>query len=422
MRIALISYHYPPVRAVGGLRAAKDAGALRRAGHDVHVIAAQVPEASSPRVVERVPCWLGPRQLWLRWRTRGRAAAGQPLSWTSSASPRRQVRRWKRWVTSMLWLPDDLQGFIVSAAWAARRSFRRAGPDLVITSAPPFSAHLAGLWLALDGVRWIAEFRDPWTDNPWKTEAYRSRVSDSIERWLERKTLRRAERLVAVSEGIDRGLRTKLADAREGDRVLLVRNGIERLATPTLTATPATPRRLVHLGSCYGARDPRPFFQGLAGVIGQRRLTADGLHVAMIGKCREYRGKSIEGYVTALGIAAFVHFQDWVPHAAAQALAEGADALLLAQQQPGQVPDKLYDHLGTRRPILAFVDEAGESARMLRAVGGHVLVTQEDPGEIAAAIETVLGYRPRPSSTDPSLLHHWRTEAQMQRLVEALQR
>ncbi|MDX2121188.1 MAG: hypothetical protein SF070_09080, partial [Gemmatimonadota bacterium] len=78
MRIVVISYHYPPDPAVGGLRAAKVAEAFRRAGHEVHVVAAQVPEATAALlrtpagiVIERVRAWRNPRELWLAWKRRG---------------------------------------------------------------------------------------------------------------------------------------------------------------------------------------------------------------------------------------------------------------------------------------------------------------------------------------------------------------
>lgn len=430
MRIALISYHYPPARAVGGFRAEKDAEALRAAGHDVHIIAAQVREAACPHlvtasgiVVKRVNAWPSPRQLWVRWRTRARRSGPPAAVTASSTAAPSTVPDWKRWIFSLLWLPDDLQGFIFPAYAAARRSHDGRGPDLVITSAPPFSAHLAGLMLAASGVRWIAEFRDPWTDNPWKTAIHRSLFSDRVERWLEHETLRLAERVVVASEGIDRILRRKLPPREQG-RVLLVRNGIEALAPEVHVPRTAALQRIVHVGSCYGARDPRPFVLGLARVIQRHGLAPAQLQVQMVGKCREYAGGSIEALVRDAGISAFVQFEDWLPHDACQRLVNEADVLLLlAQQQPDQVPNKLYDYLGSRRPILAFVDEDGESARMLGEVGGHALVTTGLPEDAAAGLELALGLTPQQRLSEPAAarLEEWTTAAQMRRLVQALQ-
>lgn len=45
--------------------------------------------------------------------------------------------------------------------------------------------------------------------------------------------------------------------------------------------------------------------------------------------------------------------------------------------------NKVYEYLGTRRPILAVVDEDGETAQMLRMVGGHQLVSVNDAEPIS---------------------------------------
>ncbi|MDX2121780.1 MAG: hypothetical protein SF070_12085, partial [Gemmatimonadota bacterium] len=95
--------------------------------------------------------------------------------------------------------------------------------------------------------------------------------------------------------------------------------------------------------------------------------------------------------------------------------------LLLAQQQPDQVPNKLYEYLGTRAPILAFADDAGETAAMLREAGGHTLVTGSDPDAAARGIEEALGLTAEPRvQPDDRQLRAWTTEGQMDHLLTAL--
>jgi hypothetical protein len=126
--------------------------------------------------------------------------------------------------------------------------------------------------------------------------------------------------------------------------------------------------------------------------------------------------------VSRLGLQEQVRFQDWVPHEACQEIIRGADVLLLlAQQQPDQVPNKLYEYLGTRAPILAFADDDGETAAMLREAGGHTLVTGDDLEAAARGIEQALGFAAEPRVLpDESRLRAWTTEGQMQHLLTAL--
>ena len=206
LKVLLLSYYYPPDRAVGGQRARKVAEALRAAGHDVTVISAGDSPADSAGLV-RIKPFVSVRDLWARMksRTRDTGEAKDPSLGLESGrleNSSNDVPHWKRWIFSLIWLPDDRQGYIVPAVWRAMR--HSAGrPDLIYTTAPPFSVHLAGLLLkGLTGARWVAEFRDPWTTNPSKPEFVRSAFSDWAERRLERACLRQADLVIPVSEGI----------------------------------------------------------------------------------------------------------------------------------------------------------------------------------------------------------------------------
>jgi hypothetical protein len=268
------------------------------------------------------------------------------------------------------------------------------------------------------------EQRDPWADSDWKPWWVRSRVADALDARLERLCLRRADLVVTVSEGIRRRLAARLP-ARDWSRLLVVRNGIESLASSVRSGRRPGPVRIVYTGTFYNGRDPRPFLRGFAAVCRKRRLGPEQVRVDFIGACRslEGRGVSVEKEIEALGLTDVVHIQDWLPHATAKALVEEADVLLLlAQEQPDQVPNKLYDYLGTRRPILAIADADGETAWMVRRVGGHHVVIGNNEAEVEGALEKLLVSAPHGdgATMDETVLKEWTTEVQMKRLLAAV--
>ncbi len=128
LKILLISYHYPPDRAVGGQRARKVADSLRAAGHDVRVIAAgNAPDDDHVRRVVPLP---SSRDVYAALRRRyGRSGTnGDPEAsggGGAGTSPPPPTPFWKRWIFSLIWLPDDRQGFIAPAVRRALRSTRR---------------------------------------------------------------------------------------------------------------------------------------------------------------------------------------------------------------------------------------------------------------------------------------------------------
>ena len=133
-----------------------------------------------------------------------------------------------------LWLPDDRQGWMLATL---RRGFRTLTSDHVLfTSAPPFSAHLAGLVLStLRKCPWVAEFRDPWTDNPAKEAFVRTSWSDAIERALERRCLASASRVIMATSTAAGKVRSRVG--RDAEKVLVIRTGVR---TTDLTKLPGT--------------------------------------------------------------------------------------------------------------------------------------------------------------------------------------
>jgi Glycosyl transferase 4-like domain len=434
-RVVLIAYHFPPDPAVGSLRAAKVARAFLDSGRRVDVITASLPGETGMRRTEDpalrvhpVALLPNPGEIFLRLRARllGRRPHQQGLAPDSGVAwtPPTRVPGWKRLLFSLLWLPDDRQGFMLPA-WGKARSLVQAGAGLVYTTAPPYSPHLVGLALkSMMGVRWVMELRDPWVDSPQKPWWVRTRATDALDARLERACLRRADLVVVASDGIRRGLAARLP-VSDSSRLVLVRNGIDHLTDSAPSRRGPGPVRIVYAGSFYHCRDPRPFLRGLAAVRRKLRMGPAQVRVDFIGSCRSVGPVSVDQELNALGLTDIVQIRDWLPHAAAKRLLDESDVLLLlAQQQPDQVPNKLYEYLGTRRPILAFGDADGETTQMLQRVGGHYVVTGEDEAEVERVVRealtsATLGNRP---VTDDRVLKEWTTDVQLKTLIAAVWR
>lgn len=438
LRVLLVTRHYPPASEVGGLRPAKLVRALRAAGHHVHVVTTVVPERApeSSVGVTRVTPHMGPRQLLVGGKRLLRAATGRgdspapagavtprPAAGSPSVQTSTGLRATIRsLLLSVAWLPDDHQGFILPAVAAIVREANESTYDVLVSSAPPFSAHLAGmLGSALTHLPFVAEFRDPWIYND-ERPAHLEPIADRLNRWMERRCLRMADQVVAVT------LRTGalLTERRVtlGCRPALVfLNGIDGAVSPLPSPRPSGPIRVLYIGELYGGRDPRPFLRSLARLKHEGMLDANDVRVDFVGDSNLYSGQSVRAMVEELGLETIVALRGRVAHAESLRLQHEADVLLLlAQQQPLQVPNKLYEYLSAQRPILAYIDHDGESAEMLRQVGGHFLVTPEDSDSHAdAAVRAALA-APRSAwqPCDSSRLNDWRVDVQFARYVETL--
>lgn len=426
MRVLIIAFHYPPDPAVGGLRAESIANRLTASGHQVQVVSSSLPARSQrvepgPVRVRRVPNILHVTRIWawLKQRFRsdgplaGVGADGGDPSWTPPA----EISVARRFVLSLLAVPDGQQGWVPPAVAAGLLSIA-GGIDVIYTTAPPYSVHVAGLLLkTLTGVPWVAELRDPWVGN-WKPQRVRSRIGDRLDSWIERCCFRAADRVVTVTESAGRQLIAR--GVVDPDGLAVIRNGVPR-ARPPRAAPPRSNGRervIVYAGSLYHRRDPRPFLEALAQLRREARLPA--LRVDFIGQCTHFEGQDVEAFTSRLGLQDLVRFIPTMPHDECQERIHQADMLLLlAQGQPTQVPQKLYEYFAADRPMIVFADPDGETSEMLRAVGGHFLISGTDPCEIAEELAAAFGQR-SPTGADSRILAEWSVDRQLDALEHLL--
>ena len=430
--ILLISQAFPPDPIVGALRAGNVARAFREAGYTVIVVTAAM-EGERPGLREWEPgitihaVPIGARyrdrltrsirrlQALVPFRRDTPSRRGSEPSGGADARPAGGAIR--ALLLSLVWIPDDELRFVLPAYRAARRLLRKR-VDLVYTSAPSHSTNLAGLLLKrLHGVRWCAEFRDPWC------YPHAPAVTPLVERvneYLEQRCINAADHLVTVTDQAGDLYRQRLG--RSGGKVVVVRNGIPAIL-PRTDRRKGEPFRIVYSGSIYGGRNPQAFLRAAAEV--SQECAASGIPLAIdmfVGNGHPGGAVPLDAWVAQHGITPTVRLHDWIPHTELQQLLRQADLLLLlAQQQPLQVPNKLYEYLGTGVPILAIADEHGETARMLRQVDGHYVVANDCVNGIAAALREAVRARDLPASARlKDVPEEWLTERQMRRLVAAV--
>ena len=110
------------------------------------------------------------------------------------------LQKFARFVRGNFFLPDARRGWIKYAFPESCRMIEKHGIDTIITTGPPHSTHLVGLKLKKKyGVKWIVDFRDPWTDIYYNDSLYRTRWAQRIDRRLEQSVLDACDHLLLVS-------------------------------------------------------------------------------------------------------------------------------------------------------------------------------------------------------------------------------
>ncbi|MGH9557032.1 MAG: glycosyltransferase [Terriglobales bacterium] len=320
------------------------------------------------------------------------------------------------WLRSSLYFPDDTVGWVPFALLRALELHFAHPFDLVYTSSPPRSAPLIGYLLKrFLGLRWVAEFRDPWYLSP---RPFRSRA----DAWLLRCLLRRADRVVVISEGHAEEL--ERAHGLRPDHLAIISNGFDEgdFQPEPPPFHPAFAAGFIHL-SHFGAVYPRfsgNFFRALAEVLQEQPEARRRLRVNIVGfpdeTCLRYAQEN------ALGDVVKIH--DFMGHSESlQAMAASRCLLLfLANKQVSRLSGlgKIYWYLRVGRPILAVASEGGTKNLVEAGQAGWV-VEPEDTEGLKGVLRQLLrqewnGSPPRPLR--PEFVSQFRYD----RLVEKLAR
>ena len=307
-----------------------------------------------------------------------------------------------------------VSGFPAALARCVRTGYRER-VDAVASINNPF--HLHGLGYITSRVLrkpWLAELRDPISAHP-------DRDPGSPITWgaraVERLVVHRADRVVWF-DGIqlpdDYFERYDLPD----DRVVkLPPMGYEKAKFDAAGGVDYEPFTVTYAGSFYdGWIEPYTFIDGLGRYV--QRTGRHDLRVQFYGDWNPEYQSAVE----RAGVADIVETHDFVPHEEIVSVLKGSDVLLyVGGDDPGNhlnLPSKLWDYVGAKRPILAVVDPSFRVARFVESRGLGLVADVDDPHAVTEALIALRGgYEFTP---DASVFEEYTRERSAERIAGVL--
>ena len=380
-RILVISYPYPPMPTVGGNRWLAMSKYLRRAGHEVEILTTSAFGTDAHDVehmVHRTPDLLGARWLRTLLRRPPLPEAGSPAVDDTPAPA----------VATRLLVPDMyLATWVPYAIAAARRLVRERHFDCVVTTSAYESTQLIPLGLGSRRPAWVADFRDGWTFHSHRAP-FPTAAQKRLDVALERRVVRTAERTIVVERPVGEDLRTRV-----GIDAVHVPNGWDPdldadPGSVSLPALPADRALLVHTGKLSGGwgRHPGTLFEGLALLRDRAPSVASRLQLVLAGRLDVAERELIE----SAGLGDLLVHVGHLSRAQALALQRRATALVLITSPDlvWELPGKVFEYIGARRPVLALAD-GNEAAAVVRETGVGWTVPPGDVPAIADALERI---------------------------------
>jgi hypothetical protein len=230
----------------------------------------------------------------------------------------------------------------------------------VITTGPPHSLHLIGLELQKRaGVRWIADFRDPWTTIGYHKQLKLMSFAKQKHKDLEKKVLQTADQIIVTSQ-VTKTEFSKLTDKP----IEVITNGYDRNSVANLPLDRKF--TLAHIGSLLSMRNPDVLWQVLKELVDEHSDFAKDFELHFVGSVSEEVLMSIE----TCDLSNYITNHSYVTHNKAVEFQKKSQILLLIEIDSDEtkciIPGKLFEYMVSNRPILAIGPEGSDIESLIK--------------------------------------------------------
>ncbi|WP_378184286.1 glycosyltransferase family 4 protein [Aquimarina sp. SS2-1] len=232
--------------------------------------------------------------------------------------------------------------------------------DVIITTGPPHSVHLIGMGLKeKTGVKWLADFRDPWTTIGYHHQLKLSTYSIRKHKQLEEAVLNLVDQLVVTS------YTTKKEFEEITDKpISVITNGYDRENIGTVLLD--TKFTISHIGSLLSGRNPEKLWQVLYDLTQENKEFANVFSLQLVGAVSE----DVRSSIIEAGLSDFLDSKGYVSHKEAIEIQRRSQVLLLIEIDSPEtkciIPGKLFEYMVSKRPILAIGPREADISKLIK--------------------------------------------------------
>lgn len=256
--------------------------------------------------------------------------------------------------------------------------------DAIITTGPPHSLHLIGLQLKqkFPKLKWLADFRDPWTQISYHSELKLTQLSQKKHEKLEKQVMNNADVIIATSFTDAENYRTI-----GGKRVEVITNGFESNDFDLNVKNKHSSKfKLIYSGGLEAARNPKVVWKALDELQKDNSSFKEDLMLEFYGKI----STDVQESLNENNLNKWVVQHGYVSHKESIVGILNADLLLITnfpdEKSKGIIPGKIFEYLATENPIIAIGPKDGDVQRILRETQAGKYFTHEQLSEIKAYI------------------------------------
>ncbi|HAA13380.1 MAG TPA: glycosyl transferase family 1 [Cytophagales bacterium] len=383
-KVLIVLYYWPPSGGSGVQRWLKFVKYLPSLGIEPHVLVpsgvmySQMDESlyqdipESVRILE-VPIW--EPYDWYQRVTGVEKKQAKKESFVQEANTRGLKNKLAFWVRSNVFIPDARTFWVRPAARALVQHARDEGIDTIISTGPPHSCHLVALRAKrkLPTLKWLADFRDPWTNIDFYNNLNLSAWADRRHRNLERKVLSTCDKVVCIGDTMGKEFSEMGAQS-----VTVIPNGFDADDFPKQEVAQDEGVVITHLGVMGKFRNPEALWRVLARLKTEAPEIYNRTRVRLVGSVHD----AVLGAAKRQGIADRLEVLPHLPHAEVYRYLKRSAILLVvinhAPNAKGIITGKVFEYMASGRPILELGPPDGDLAKILEPIAGATVIDHQD--------------------------------------------
>lgn len=385
MKVLIITYYWPPAGGSGVQRWLKFVKYLQDFDITPVVYTVDNPEYALtdktlqnevPKNIEilKQPIW-EPNNLLSKFKSKQQQTSAGFLNPNPSF-----IEKKLQYIRANYFIPDARKFWVKPSVKYLSEYLKNNKVDVIITTGPPHSMHLIGLELQNKfPVKWIVDFRDPWTEIDYFHQLPLTEKSKQKHIELEQKVLQKADTVLVVGKTMKENYK------KFNKNIHIITNGFDGKLLDNKNKLDKK-FTLTHVGMMNADRNPIILWEALAELINENSEFANDLQVKLIGKV----AKEVEQSIKKNKLDKVVQFIDYLPHKKVMGYQKSTQVLLLAVNNvpsaKGIITGKIFEYLQAKRPILAIAPINGDLAEIINSTNSGIVINFEDKEKIKNSI------------------------------------
>ncbi len=274
-------------------------------------------------------------------------------------------------------IPDPRSFWVRPSVKYLTKYLKENPVDIIVSTGPPHSMHLIAKGVAKNtGIKWVADFRDPWTEIFYFKHLNLSNYAFKKHRKLEQSVLDNADTVVVVSNQMKKDF-----EKRTKTPVEIITNGFDPadFEQAKREITPIKDKFIIsHTGIFVDNGNPDNLWRALSEKSKEDQEFKQHLEIRLMGQVDGSILKDIE----ECNLSANTINMGYVSHKTAVEWQLKSNLLLLPLRKEPEaaaiLTGKFFEYLAAGNPILAFGPTNGDLAKALKETESGVIVDFED--------------------------------------------